>query len=247
MVEMVQIAFDLQMGEEAVRVSLKVPAAPLPARRLLPLFQGIAHQIIDVAVSQVTTRGETITCKAGCGACCRQLVPVSKTEARQLRALVDAMPEPRQSVIRARFADGVVRLGQAGMLEALRELDALPEAELAGMNPRYMALRIPCPFLEEESCSIHAQRPVVCREYLVTTPAERCEHPTPSEVRTVPLRAHVSRSVVMLEGEPSTYARVPLALLLEWTDAHQDEEPPPRPAADWINVVLRDIAGRALE
>src|SRR6202035_352852 len=127
----------------------------------------------------------------------RQLVPVSKTEARQLRALVDAMPEPRRSEIRERFADGVVRLGQAGMLEALRGLDALPEAELNDMNPRYMALRIPCPFLEEESCSIHPPRPMICREYLVTTPAERCEHPKPTEVRTVPLRAHVSRSVVM--------------------------------------------------
>jgi Fe-S-cluster containining protein len=243
---MVKIAFDLQMGGEAVRVSLNVPAAPIAAGRLLPLFQGMAHQVIDAAVGEATARGEAVSCRAGCGACCRQLVAVSRTEARRLRALVDAMPEPRRSAIRARFGDAVARLEREGMLDEVRELDALSETQLLTMNPRYMALRIPCPFLEDESCSIHRQRPIVCREYLVTTAPEHCDQPSPTAVRTVPLAAHVSRSVVMLEGEPSTYARVPLTLALEWTDAHPDDEPPPRPAVDWINVVLLDLTGRTV-
>jgi hypothetical protein len=65
-------------------------------------------------------------------------------------------------------------------------------------------------------------------------------------VRTVPLAAHVSRSVVMLEGQPSSYARVRLVLTLEWTDAHRDDEPQPRPAVEWINVVLLDMTGRTV-
>jgi Fe-S-cluster containining protein len=36
---------------------------------------------------------------------------------------------------------------------------------------------MPCPFLEDESCSIHPDRPLVCREYLVTSPAELCAGP----------------------------------------------------------------------
>ena len=42
-----------------------------------------------------------------------------------------------------------------------------------------------CPFLEEESCSIHPDRPLVCREYLVTSPAELCAGPTQEGVTPV--------------------------------------------------------------
>jgi Fe-S-cluster containining protein len=246
MAEMVNIAFDLKMGTEAVRVALTVPAAPIAARRLLPLFQGIAHQVIDAAVGEAEARGETVSCKAGCGACCRQLVAVSKTEARQLRTLVDAMPEPRRTAVRARFADAVARLEQGRLLDDARRLDALSDDEMVTMNPRYMALGIPCPFLEEESCSIHPQRPVVCREYLVTSSPALCASPAFAGVRPIPLRAHLSRSVVMLEGGEGDYTRVVLATALEWSEAHPDDEPEPRPAAEWIDVVLREMTGRSI-
>ncbi len=44
---------------------------------------------------------------------------------------------------------------------------------------RYFHLGIACPFLEDESCSIHADRPISCREYLVTSPAVNCADPKP--------------------------------------------------------------------
>ena len=40
-------------------------------------------------------RGVRVSCRAGCGACCRQLVPIAEAEARRIRDLVEAMPEPR--------------------------------------------------------------------------------------------------------------------------------------------------------
>ena len=44
---------------------------------------------------------------------------------------------------------------------------------------------VPCPFLEDESCSIHPERPLVCREYLVTSPAALCAGPTQEGVTPV--------------------------------------------------------------
>ena len=38
------------------------------------------------------------------------------------------------------------------------------------LGREYFQLGIPCPFLEEESCSIYHDRPITCREYLVTSP-----------------------------------------------------------------------------
>jgi Fe-S-cluster containining protein len=245
MADKVKVEFELQIGQEGIRVAVNVPTAPVPARRMLPLFQGLAHQIIDVAVAEAVGEGETVSCKAGCGACCRYLVPISKTEALQLRELVDAMPEPRRSEVRARFADAIARLEAGGMLEELRQFETVPPEQFLTVTPRYLALRIPCPFLEDESCSIHPHRPIVCREYFVTSPPEKCADPWPV-VRRITLPAFVSRAVTKLESTDPRDSRVALVLALEWTDAHAGDEQALRPAVEWIDQVLEGMTGKPL-
>ena len=205
---------------------------------MLPVFQSLAHRVIDVAVAEATKRGESVSCKAGCGACCRQLVPISLTEARAIAALVAAMPEPRRSRVRARFADASGRLERAGLLDELRKFDEMPTEWHRTIHARYFPLRIPCPFLDDESCSIHPQRPVVCREYLVTSPPEHCAAATPGGVRRVPLHGEVSTDIVLLEYRGPTASRVALVLARAWADEHRRDEPGPRPPVEWIEQVL---------
>lgn len=244
MADKVKVEFELQVGEaEGIRVSIAVPAAPVQARRMLPLFQGLTHQVIDLAVAEVMGKGEAVSCAAACGACCRYIVPISRTEAHQLRALVDAMPEPRRTEIRARFADAVARLEAGGLLDVARAFDALPEDEFLTVHPRYFALRIPCPFLEDESCSIHPQRPLICREYLVTSAPEHCGEDVPA-VRKIKLAAFVSHAVTKLEGTDPRDSRVALTLALEWTEAHAGEEQAMRPAVEWIDKMLEGMTGK---
>jgi len=247
MADKVNVSFDLTMGQQRVRVSVNVPDGPIPARRLLPFFQGLSHQVIDAAVRESTARGETVSCKAGCGACCRQLVPVSEIEARQLRALVDAMPEPRRTAVRARFEEARSRLDAAGLLTLLEDPDARAGIDGRELNRRYMTLGIPCPFLEDESCSIHANRPVTCREYLVTSPAEHCASPSPESVRTVPMRAHVSRALVEIETHDDRSNWIPLVLAPGWAEQRQNDPVVLRPAAEWIDGVVRRMTGSTLD
>ena len=82
-------------------------------------------------------------------------------------------------------------------------------APTASCRPAYFALGIPCPFLEEESCSIHPDRPLVCREYLVTSPAELCAGPTQEGVTPVPV-PKVSLAARGLQDEREEW--FPLAL-----------------------------------
>src|SRR5690606_17779772 len=86
-----------------MHATVTVPTGPMRLRQMLPLVQSLASQLADRAGESVTAGGETISCKKGCGACCRQLVPVAEVEAREIGALVEAMPEPRRSEVRARF------------------------------------------------------------------------------------------------------------------------------------------------
>src|SRR5436190_15553380 len=109
----------MSIGGYPVRLDLAVPGVPTRLQDLLPVFQGMANVEVDVAVQAVEQQGLTISCCKGCGACCRQPVPITETEARALVQLVDRMPEPRRSHVRARFADARQRLEAAGMLDRI--------------------------------------------------------------------------------------------------------------------------------
>jgi hypothetical protein len=87
---------------------------------------------------------------------------------------------------------------------------------------RYFREGVPCPFLENESCSIYADRPMTCREYHVSTPAELCR-----EIYSAPVRAVIppvwmarplARAVARVAGTPA--ARIPLITALETSEAH---------------------------
>jgi hypothetical protein len=110
----------------------------------------------------------------------------------------------------------------------------------------YFRLGIACPFLEDESCSIHADRPVACREYLVTSPAEACAQPTPQTVRMIRLPLQVSHALGRIDegGEPGSDRRwVPLIVAPAWARAHP-VVPAKRPGTDWIKRLVENLTGR---
>jgi Fe-S-cluster containining protein len=225
---------------EGARISgdYQVPAGPVRPRRLLPVVQALSGAVIEHIVRGAEREGRSVSCRAHCGACCRQLVPVSRTEAHAIRELVEDLPEPRRSVIEARFADARRRLEEAGLLERVLDPPTDEDGKFAlGMD--YFAAGIPCPFLEDESCSIHPERPVICREYLVTSPPEHCARPTPETVAPIAMSTVVSQHIPRMEA--SSYGRGPewvaLVLAPAWAEEHP-EEPPMRTGPQLLAALL---------
>ncbi|MGZ3303752.1 MAG: YkgJ family cysteine cluster protein [Isosphaeraceae bacterium] len=237
---------DLQVAGTRVQFALTVPTAPVPPGAILPVFQTLSEAIQADVASGLEEEGKRISCRAGCGACCRQLVPITKIEARYLAELVDSMPEPRQSEIRSRFAEVIRRLEEAGILETLRHPEwVLPETkEKLGLT--YFGLGIPCPFLENESCSIYENRPLVCREYLVTSPPEHCANPAGKLVEGVKLLVGMSGFLARFaeSAPPGPGSGVVLPLALEWAASHPDESPA-RPGPEWVERLFRMVAGES--
>jgi Fe-S-cluster containining protein len=246
--ESVTANVELNVGEYRLQAHMTLPTGPTPLRMMLPVIQNFANALVDVAVKSIEDKGKTISCKAGCGACCRQLVPISETEARAIAALVEQMPEQRRTEIRKRFADARQRLQQSGMLDKLVNHDNWSDDEFRAIGMSYFALGIPCPFLEEESCSIHPERPITCREYLVTSPAENCKAPTASSIDWVPLAGKVWTALARFDEAPpgSRYIRwVPLILAPEWAAEHPQEQPS-RPGPEWLNELFSKLTGREI-
>jgi Fe-S-cluster containining protein len=234
----------LKVAGEPVHARFVVPKGPAGPRQLLPLAQQTADLVVGVAERAEERQGRTISCAAGCGACCRQLVPIAPSEARHLAALVEELPEPRRSQIRERFAAAVRRLSQTEWMDTLRHPERLADEQTTPLGLAYFRLGIPCPFLEQESCSIHPHRPIACREHLVTSPPVHCAEQTPKQVRGVALPVRVSRVLRHMDQRQDGSAPpwIPLVLALEWV-ANHPEEPPPRSGPQWLEEFIACLTG----
>jgi len=236
-------SFTLRLGKNLYKCDLELPSGPVRVAELLPGLNKLAGFVIEGAVEETLEAGGSISCKAGCGACCRQPVPISVHEAEVLEQVIAEMDAERRAEIEARFEGAMQRMAEGGLLDAIRGVHSLDEKGRRDLALEYFALGIPCPFLEEESCSIYEHRPMRCREYLVTSPAENCSTPTPQTVKMVQLKGAPSLALYRLgaglwSDEPEYLV---MSLMADWKGNRAET---PREAAPQIlQTFLLALAG----
>lgn len=232
----------LQLGETADPLRIVLPPGDIPAEGILPALRVMTNAVIDHAITATRAKGRPISCKPGCATCCRHLVLLSDIEARALADLVANMPEPRRSTVRSRFAATQQRMAAAGLAESADNPAELPVDYLKELAYRYFQQRIDCPFLEDEQCSIYADRPLACRKVVVTSPAEFCADPGDDRlayVRVAPVGAAVL--LVTSDEAPPQPAGVFLPYMLDWAAVHT--APGPRRGADtWMQRFVERLA-----
>lgn len=215
----VPVTLDLPEGRIEAEIDL-----PLGTERLVVLafkMLAISSEVADMAIRAAKSLGLEVSCKKGCGVCCRQLVPLSPPEAAMVFEFVESMPEPRKNEVKKGFSVALKRLKERGRLERIERLrDPLSTHEDYDAVARdYFLEQIPCPFLVGECCTIHDVRPSMCREYLVISPAENCRYPLGRQVRRLPVSVRLSealaRTWASLSDMPAIV--VPLISALEWT------------------------------
>ena len=201
-----------------VEAAVAVPSAPAPRHVLLPILQNLTDTVVAIAEREAQAAGFSVSCRKGCDACCRQMVPISPTEAHALAITVGGLTAAKQTRILKRFEAAEKELDRVGLLERLERRHTLTAEEQHQLDVDYFGAQIPCPFLERHACSIHAQRPLACREYLVTTPAPNCGNPIAGQVRRLELAAKVSTALVGKDVE----GWVPLTLARRFVAVHAE-------------------------
>lgn len=247
----VTVRFGLKIFDCEVEASARVPAGGTTLSDLVPVLHGITNMIIQVSEQRAAGQGQQVSCRAGCGACCRQLVPIGEPEARSLAALVASMPPERRAEVTRRFAAAAAALKESGMLDKLRRINEFTLEERMKIGAEYFRLGVPCPFLEQESCSIHPHRPMSCREYLVSSPPENCKNPKADLIEEIPLACRPSTTLYRFgDGKGDDQVRyVLLSLLPEWIAAHRNdpqvELPAPELLLNFVNKISRHSGGAA--
>ena len=216
------------LGHER-ELTLRVRAGAGRVRDMLAMASEISRTATEIAVQAAEASGAQVTCKPGCAACCRQLVPISGLEARQVAEVVEALPPKRRREVRRRFAEAVARMEEVGLLDAreARGRSALRGTPLPGesswdnVSRRYFAAQIACPLLEGERCGVYADRPMICREYHVVTPSDWCaEHSGRAQAVERPVRMSEALAEAGNAIAGTEFASVPLPLALEWAEVH---------------------------
>jgi len=215
----VTIALDFPEGRIEAEIGLPVG----PERLVVLAFKmlAISSEVADMAAQAAEKLGLNVSCKKGCGYCCRQLVPLSPPEAAMIFEFVESMSEPQKSEVRNRFAAAIEHLKDKGLLERLEGLQnpLVGNEEYDATIRDYFMEQIPCPFLVDECCAIHDVRPSMCREYLVSSPAEDCRNPKSGKVRRLPVSLRLSEALARTWASISKehVLVVPLILSLKWT------------------------------
>jgi Fe-S-cluster containining protein len=239
------------LGQQ-LSASFDVPAHPISPQPALPAAYAIADAVVTIASQASEAQGKPISCRRGCAACCRQLVTLAPVEAIAVADLIEALPSDPQEKIRARFAEAIRIMRQTNLVEpgspdhapvlrAPRAKNA--EEAFNALLDAYFDLRIPCPFLENESCSIYAARPAVCREYVITSPPDNCNHVGRKPTRGIHLPVYLSDQLVPfgLHNPTSGHLKkIPLPFALAWSAHHRHLFQPPSNAKPLLqNLIAR--------
>ena len=217
--ETVSVQFAVGIGDGKFTATAVVPARQTNLTQILPVLQSLDDSFIGGVTAQFSEAGRTVSCKAGCGACCRQMVPISIFEAEALSEWIRSLPAPRQQELAGRFHRGLLAFSAAGLIDRMVNEDWLAETESARkLALDYFYQRVPCPFLEDESCSIHPIRPLICREYLVTSSPQHCSDPAAMQVEPAHIPLHFSRilNAIGAEIERDSRGWIPLVFLFAW-------------------------------
>ncbi|WP_243439020.1 YkgJ family cysteine cluster protein [Fundidesulfovibrio soli] len=189
---------------------------------ILPEIFTISNELIGQALSQAGAEGLRLSCDRGCVSCCYQLIVMSDHEALLLAHIVSLMEPNEQARIKGALKSMLQVLEQNGLLAELIDSHAncfSDSDRLVEMQKKYWELQLPCPFLVDRLCSIYQFRPLVCRQYIVSSPSSCCAQifKPDNSVKKIPLLYDVASAVASFNGvaaKPTLAVPIPAILLV---------------------------------
>ncbi|HEX7879442.1 MAG TPA: YkgJ family cysteine cluster protein [Candidatus Eisenbacteria bacterium] len=217
------LGVELGTPDGPLRGQVQIPTGPLTLSEIVPSALELTNILASRANARSERRGLPVSCRAGCGACCRQMVPLSIPEVFYLMERIAEMEPAARDVAVNRFMAIDRRLDMAGMVEPLLDLKVAADPQRA-LNQTYFEMKMACPFLVDESCSIHSVRPVACREYSVTNNPKFCANPYAGGIDKVPMPLPLSAALAWLASERLGVPPmlIPMTLVPRWASENAE-------------------------
>jgi len=199
---------------------------------IVPMARTVCDAIVDVTIGQAEKNGHAVSCRKGCSACCRYLVPLSIAEVCRLQHEFLQVPDDRRIPILKSCVESASAILAHGPSDIEDKADNLP-----ALSEWYIGLNIQCPFLLNGLCSLYEMRPLACREYYVSSRPALCQigsTDTPNIVR-LPVSTLESLGTLIERLEPAQVQAVMLPLALLETDEITRRSGQTLPAVEMVN------------
>jgi Fe-S-cluster containining protein len=212
-----RVAFDSGLH---VSCAIDPPPGPVALVDVLPDIFSLPSTLLAQAQQAHRELGRPVTCAKGCNYCCHHLVAVSTHEALLLAHIVGLLQGEDQKRILAAFDSTRGLLEREGLLAEMIDCHAnafYDFERVVAVQRRYWELKIPCPFLHDGACSIYPFRPLLCRQYLVSSPPINCAGSFKADhlVKRIPLSYDVASAAASFDGLSALETRaVPLPAVL---------------------------------
>ena len=155
--------------------------------------QEILKKIEQKQTEWTKAKGETITCHKGCAFCCTQHIPASLHECeatayylyQNKKALASFLQAyPRWTARVEKIKDLLARMERLFNEMVASRFSGESKQAFLDEADNYAAQNIPCPFLSDNACLIHAVRPWTCASLFATSPAGWCHPLNPNKAKT---------------------------------------------------------------
>ena len=223
---MEQILIELDFPEGVVRFPFQKKEEPRRVWQIAYAMLPVCDILTEMGSAIAGSFGRAVSCRKGCGVCCRQMVPLSPPEAAIIADVMDQLPVGRKNAVLSAFSRALDKLDAAGIKETISSIYSkrTDKKEVLDINQKYFELDIPCPFLVDGACGIYPHRPSRCREYSVLSPSEYCVNPFDNRIKRLPLTIKLCESLShawsSLTGKPPLI--IPLVKALEWVGDNGD-------------------------
>jgi hypothetical protein len=117
MVERFEVALNTPAGR--LTTAIDVPTGLIPITAIVPLTRRLGEEAAELEIQHATEAGQTISCRKGCAACCRMLVPLSAPEAFALQEHIAQLPGYRPTHRLNRHSETKDRVKHAGLWDRL--------------------------------------------------------------------------------------------------------------------------------
>lgn len=186
---------------------------------ILPEIYMIYTTVLESTLAEQSTKGVVPSCSNGCDICCYQLITVSIHEAILLAYIVDNLGTAEKKRLKTSFANILITLEKNNLLKDLIDFHTnhFGDKELiSSIQKEYWNLKLSCPFLLDNSCSIYPYRPLICRQYLVSSDPVCCKGSFKNDhlVTRIPLTHDFASAAASFDGEEAITTRgIPLPII----------------------------------
>jgi Fe-S-cluster containining protein len=221
------VDLELDIFDEKIRFRINVMQARANLADIVPLARTICSKITFVLLKNIHKNGDQIPCRKGCPACCKRcLIPLSVPEAFRLNDEIDQAPTFKWRLIRKNCLIAshhlLTQKTTKDFVHQLSDSTSNKPTDPDHISEWYSSLKLACPFLHRDICTIYEQRPLVCREHFITGSAGGCNGDNCfAEVLHMPIRVSNALGQLASELEGTTIEAVILPLALIWCDENK--------------------------